>query len=116
MTFGFLGIFGMCTTNPTAPGTPRHTDTKADLILKHLFCNYLQVVGTTIGCCVARSFFLLHPVLFPQCHCTDVGHGLVGTLFLSLFLLLVPNPNYIMLCYVILAKGQRIGVRDGLAR
>ena len=47
---------------------------------------------------------------------SDVGHGLVRTLFLSLILFLVPNPNYIMLCYVILAECQRIGVHDDLAR
>ena len=34
-------LFGMCTNNPTEGGKPRHTDTKADLILKRVFCNYL---------------------------------------------------------------------------
>ena len=35
-----MALFG-CTNNPTVRGKPRHADTKADLIFKHLFCNYL---------------------------------------------------------------------------
>ena len=35
-------LFGMCTNNPTVRGKPRHAeDTKADLIFKRVFCNYL---------------------------------------------------------------------------
>ena len=34
-------LFGMCTHNPIVATKPRHADTKADLILKHVFCNYL---------------------------------------------------------------------------
>ena len=34
-------LFGMCTNNPTEGGKPSYTDTKADLILKRVFCNYL---------------------------------------------------------------------------
>ena len=34
-------LFGMCTNNPTVRGKPRHVDTKADLIFKRVFCNYL---------------------------------------------------------------------------
>ena len=34
-------LFGMCTNNPTVRGKPRHADTKADLIFKCVFCNYL---------------------------------------------------------------------------
>ena len=34
-------LFGMCTNNPTMQGKPRHADTKADLIFKRVFCNYL---------------------------------------------------------------------------
>ena len=34
-------IFGMCTMNPTEAGKPSHTDTKANLIFKRVFCNYL---------------------------------------------------------------------------
>ena len=34
-------LFGMCTNNPTMRGKPRHADTKADLIFKCVFCNYL---------------------------------------------------------------------------
>ena len=65
-----MALFGMCTNNPTVRGKLRHADTKADLIFKRVFCNYLQVVPT------------------------DVGHGPVRTLFLSLLLFLPPNPNY----------------------
>ena len=65
----------MCTKNPTEGGQPRHADTETDLIFKCVFCNYLQIVGA------------------------DVGHGPVGTLFLSLILFLVPDPNYILLCW-----------------
>ena len=42
------------------------------------------------------SLFVLHPIC-SQCCDTDVGHGHVRTLFLSLILFLVRNPNYIML-------------------
>ena len=65
--------FGMCTNKTTEGGKPSHADTKPNLILKRAFCNYLQVVGA------------------------DVGHGPVGTLFLSLILFLASNPNYILL-------------------
>ena len=34
-------LFGMCTKNPTVRGKPRHAHTKADLIFKRVFCNYL---------------------------------------------------------------------------
>ena len=34
-------LFGMCTNNPTVRGKPRHADTKADLIFKRVFRNYL---------------------------------------------------------------------------
>ena len=34
-------LFGMCTYNPTVQGKLRHADTKADLIFKRVFCNYL---------------------------------------------------------------------------
>ena len=34
-------LFGMCTNNPIVRGKPRHADTKADLIFKRVFCNYL---------------------------------------------------------------------------
>ena len=34
-------LFGMCTHNPTVAAKPRHADTKADLIFKRVFCNYL---------------------------------------------------------------------------
>ena len=34
-------LFGMCTNNPTVRSKPCHADTKADLIFKHVFCNYL---------------------------------------------------------------------------
>ena len=34
-------VFGMCTNNPTVRGKPRHADTKADLVFKCVFCNYL---------------------------------------------------------------------------
>ena len=34
-------LFGMCTHNPTVAAKPRHADNKADLIFKHVFCNYL---------------------------------------------------------------------------
>ena len=34
-------LFGMCTNNPTVRGKPRRADTKADLIFKSVFCNYL---------------------------------------------------------------------------
>ena len=34
-------LFGMCTNNPTVRGKPRHADTKAHLIFKRVFCNYL---------------------------------------------------------------------------
>ena len=34
-------LFGMCANNPTVRGKPRHADTKADLIFKRVFCNYL---------------------------------------------------------------------------
>ena len=34
-------LFGMCTNNPTVRGKPCHADTKADLIFKRIFCNYL---------------------------------------------------------------------------
>ena len=34
-------LFGMCSNNPTLQGKPRHADTKAALIFKHVFCNYL---------------------------------------------------------------------------
>ena len=34
-------LFGMCTKNPIEAGKPSYTDTKADLIFKHVFCNYL---------------------------------------------------------------------------
>ena len=34
-------LFGMCTNNPTLRGKLRHADTKADLIFKRVFCNYL---------------------------------------------------------------------------
>ena len=34
-------LFGMCTPNRTVATKPRHADTKADLIFKCVFCNYL---------------------------------------------------------------------------
>ena len=68
-------LFGMCTNTPTVQGKPRHADTKADLIFKRVFCTYLQVVPT------------------------DVGHGPVRTLFLSVVLFLLPDPNCILLCW-----------------
>ena len=34
-------MFGMCTSNPTVRGKLRHADTKANLIFKRAFCNYL---------------------------------------------------------------------------
>ena len=34
-------VFGMCTINPIEASKPSHTDTKADLIFKRVFCNYL---------------------------------------------------------------------------
>ena len=34
-------LFGMCTNNPTVRGKPRHAYTKAHLIFKRVFCNYL---------------------------------------------------------------------------
>ena len=34
-------VFGMCTNNLIDGGNLRHADTKADLIFKHFFCNYL---------------------------------------------------------------------------
>ena len=34
-------LFGMCTNNPTLRGKLRHADTKADLIVKRVVCNYL---------------------------------------------------------------------------
>ena len=34
-------LFGMFTNNPTVRGKPRHADTKAELIFKRVFCNYL---------------------------------------------------------------------------
>ena len=34
-------LFGMCTSHPTVRGKPRHADTKADLIFKCVFGNYL---------------------------------------------------------------------------
>ena len=37
---------------------------------------------------------------FSRLHRTNVGHGPVRTLFLSLFLFLVPDPNYIMLYWL----------------
>ena len=33
--------FGMCTMNPTEACKPTREDTKADLIFKGMFCNYL---------------------------------------------------------------------------
>ena len=77
--------FGMRTNNPIVRGKPRHADTKADLIFKRVFYNYLLVVGTDVGC------------------------GLVRTLFLSLILFLV------QLYFVMLVGCQLIGVHDGLA-
>ena len=56
-------IFGMCTINPTAEGKLRETDTKADLIFKHVSYNYLYVVGNNVG--PSGFSFLLHLVLFP---------------------------------------------------
>ena len=34
-------LFGKFTNNPAVRGKPRHADTKADLIFKCVFCNYL---------------------------------------------------------------------------
>ena len=34
-------LFGICTTNPTKGGKLSNADTKADLIFKRVFCNYL---------------------------------------------------------------------------
>ena len=34
-------LFGMCTNNPTVRGKPHHAHTKAGLIFKRVFCNYL---------------------------------------------------------------------------
>ena len=34
-------LFGVCTSNPTMRRKPRHANTKADLIFKRVFCNYL---------------------------------------------------------------------------
>ena len=34
-------LFGMCTNHPLVRGKSRHADTKADLIFKGVFCNYL---------------------------------------------------------------------------
>ena len=65
---------------------------------------------------VARVLFFYYTRFSSQCCRTDVGHGLVKTLFLSLILFLVTHPNYIMLYYVILAECQRMGVHDGLTR
>ena len=36
-----MALFGMCTHNPIVAAKPRHADTKADLIFKRVFCNYL---------------------------------------------------------------------------
>ena len=36
-----MAFFGMCTHNPPVAAKPRHADTKADLIFKRFFCNYL---------------------------------------------------------------------------
>ena len=49
-----------------------------------------------------------------QCCCTNVGHGPIRILFLSLILFLVPHPNYVMLAFVTLAECQQIGVYDDL--
>ena len=36
-----MAVFGMCTNSPTVRGKPRHADTKADLIFKRVFCDYV---------------------------------------------------------------------------
>ena len=46
--------------NPIEAGKPSHTDTKADLIFKRVFCNYLEVVGTNVGCDPTVFSFLIH--------------------------------------------------------
>ena len=56
-------------------------------------CKYLALMLV-----VAVPGYLFYYTRFCSlCRCTDVGHGPVMTLFLSLILFLVPNPNYIML-------------------
>ena len=87
----------MCTNNPTEGGKPSHTDTKAELIFKRVFYSYQSVVGTNVGCGLVKTLFL-SLTLFPV-PLQDVGHGPVRILFLSLILFLVPDPNGILLCW-----------------
>ena len=101
--------------NPTKVGTPSHTNTKAELMFDLVFCNSLQVIGTNVGCGLAGFSYFFYTRFGCECCHTDVGHGPVMTLFLSLILFPLPHPIYIMLYYVMLAKCQHIDVHDGLA-
>ena len=52
--------------NPTQASKPSHTDTKADLIFRRVFCNYLSVVGTNVGCGPTRFSFFVTPGFVPN--------------------------------------------------
>ena len=51
---------------PTWADKPRHTDTQPDLSFKCVFCNYLYVVGTNVGCGPARFCFFVSSGFVPS--------------------------------------------------
>ena len=101
--------------NPPEACKPTRGDATANWSFLCVFCNYLQVVSTNVGCGRVRSCFLLRPVLFqvPPRRCWPWPYQ---TLFLGLILFLVPSPSYVMLYHVMLAECQLIGMQDGSGR
>ena len=59
-------LFEMCTKNPPEAGKPSFTDTKANLIFKRVFCNFLFVVGTNVGCGLVEFSFFITPGFLPR--------------------------------------------------
>ena len=53
-----MALFGMCTHHPTTAAKLVHADTKADVLFKRVFCNYLLLVGTAVGHGLLRTLLL----------------------------------------------------------